>query len=214
MWAAVATSCLFVIFRLVVRVRSFKKLQVDDYLVVAAWCMFLASSIVWQIKAYILYWLYDVVHGRLQHLTGFLREYPTFMPHIVTWNVLFYSCLWTIKFSFLVFFRRLQSRVERKQRIWWWVVFTITVITWVACIADIDYNCSLRSATYILSECPVADAHLLKLFISIFGPAAAVGHFEVSILTKNICNPQPNVPPPGLSSSKTEPSTPIWPLMS
>lgn len=152
MWAAVAISCLFVIFRLAVRVRTFKKLQADDYLTVAAWCMFLASSIVWQLKAYILYWLYDVVYGRTQFSTEFLHDYSTFMPQIVTWNVLFYSCLWSIKFSFLVFFRRLQSRVERAQRIWWWVVFAITVATWVVCIADIDYNCSLRNVIYILSK--------------------------------------------------------------
>lgn len=153
MWAAVAVSFLFLVLRLTIRVRSFNKLQFDDCLVAAAWLMLLASSIVWQSKAYILYWLYDVVHGKTQFSMDFLDEYSTFMPHIVTWNVLFYSCLWSIKFSFLMFFRRLRSKVERWQTIWWWVVFAITLSTWVACIADIDYKCSVRSVIYILSKC-------------------------------------------------------------
>ncbi|KND94611.1 hypothetical protein TOPH_00772 [Tolypocladium ophioglossoides CBS 100239] len=154
-WATTGLSLLFVLFRLAVRVRSFKALYVDDGLVIAAWLMLLVSSIIWQIKASLLYWQFDVTNGRAPPTPAFIAAWATFMPHIVTWNVLFYSCLWAVKLSFLVFFRRLLgSKTTREGKIGWWVICALVVAGWVACVADIDYKCTINDNTYILTQCP------------------------------------------------------------
>lgn len=50
--------------------------------------------------------------------------------------ILFYSSLWSIKISFLLFFRRLGMNVKN-QKLLWWPVFGITVATYFACIGTI-----------------------------------------------------------------------------
>lgn len=149
-WAGVAISLLFIVFRLAVRVRSFSKLFLDDILVVLAWFMFLASTIVWQVKVHVLYWEYDVNNGRAPPTPAFLNAFQHFIVHVVTWNVLFYSALWTVKASFLVFFRRLDSNVVGWRRWGWYVVYVVCVLTYIACIADIDYGCSVADVNKLL----------------------------------------------------------------
>lgn len=50
----------FLVFRIFVRVGSFKTLYVDDVLVIVAWALMLANSIVWQNQKNALYAQYDL----------------------------------------------------------------------------------------------------------------------------------------------------------
>ncbi|KAG6356247.1 hypothetical protein INS49_015634 [Diaporthe citri] len=158
-WTATCVSFLLVIFRLVIRIKSFKKLFSDDFLVIAAWLFLLTSSILWQIKSDMLFWMYDIQTGKRPPSPDFLQEYASYMPVVVAWNTLFYSCLWAVKFSFLMFFRRLGTRATG-DRIWWWTVFVAAAIGWVACIADIDFGCTTKDLTYIMTQCGLAS-HVL-----------------------------------------------------
>lgn len=114
--------------------------------------MLLTFTIAWQVEAYFLYWMYDVSNGKALPSEAFFEQYTTFLPFVVVWNYLFYSSLWAVKLSFLIFFRRLGSKTK-SHRIWWWVVLLLTIGAWVGCIADIDYPCTLGDLSYILSEC-------------------------------------------------------------
>lgn len=125
----------------------------DDYLVLAAWLMLLVSAIIWQLKAHVLYLQYDVTSGKAKFDMDFIETYGTLLPQITTFSILFYTCLWSIKFSFLFFFRKLGMGTNvRAHTIWWWVVCGLTLVGWVACIADFDYKCSVSSTTYILGK--------------------------------------------------------------
>lgn len=110
--------------------------------------MLLAFSITWQLEAYFLTWMYDVLNGKVPPTEAFFNQFATFLPYIVIWNYLFYSSLWAVKFSFLVFLRQLGSKAKSHQ-IWWWVVTSLTLAAWVACVADIDYKCTLSGMDYI-----------------------------------------------------------------
>lgn len=129
-------------------------MQSDDWLVIVAWLMLLTYTIAWQIKGYFLYWMYDIYSGKTLPTETFFEQYTTFLPFIFLWNSLFYSSLWAVKLSFLIFFRRLGSKAK-SHRIWWWVVVILTVGAYVGCITDmsIDYKCSLGDLDYILGEC-------------------------------------------------------------
>lgn len=66
-------------------------------------------------------------------------------------TILFYSCLWLVKFSFLAFFSKLGSKIQ-SHRIWWWVVLIVTIGVWIASVADLDYKCSLSALPWILGK--------------------------------------------------------------
>lgn len=159
-WAATALSFLFLVFRLVVRVQSFHKLQSDDWLVIGAWLMLLVFSITWQVEIYFLHWMHDVLNGKTLPTEAFYKQYTTFLPFIVAWSYLYYSSIWAVKLSFLIFFRRLGSKVK-SQQIWWRVVLLLTVGAWIACVADIDYKCTLGDLDVIQSKPEFCNYSLL-----------------------------------------------------
>ncbi|KAI4225319.1 MAG: hypothetical protein L6R36_003984 [Xanthoria steineri] len=157
LWSGTGLSLSFVIFRLIVKIRSYKKVYSDDYLVVAAWILLLGSAVLWQFISPNLYDLFAVTSGEKPLTPDFISENADFLRSITPFSLLFYSCLWTVKLSFLLFFRRLGLNVKG-QKIWWWCVLTITVLTWIATVADHDYKCSLRPLTWIWVHCQSPSA--------------------------------------------------------
>ena len=151
LWSGTALSLCFLIFRLFVKLRAFRKLYNDDYLVILAYVIKLVISVLLQMQSPALYEQYAVQSGQKPVTPDFLEREIAFLRYIVPLNILFYSCLWAIKFSLLFFFRRLCSHV-RGQKIWWWFVFILTILAYIACIADIGFTCARGSIQYILSN--------------------------------------------------------------
>lgn len=75
----------------------------------------------------------------------------TFMHAELAILIMYYTTLWTVKLSVLVFFRRLGQKV-RGQKIWWWCVTSFTVATWATCIGTVRPECFLRSLDYIIGK--------------------------------------------------------------
>lgn len=144
-----AVSATFLAARVWIRLKSDSRLRLDDHLVVAAWLMLLLSAVLWEVKGGLLYWMYDVQYGRRPPSPEFVPAYATFMPLVFVWSVLYPSCLWAVKFSFLVFFRRLGFQVNQNKG-WWWSVSAIAAGGWVVSVADIDFRCTLADITYIM----------------------------------------------------------------
>ena len=88
-------------------------------------------------------------------------KYPTYIQDSeyyihssIGMAVLFHSSLVAIKLSFLLFFRRLTNGVYIKvQTIQWWVVFGITISTWIASIGRINYKCLAAPLLQIAATC-------------------------------------------------------------
>jgi hypothetical protein len=151
-WTTTTLSLIFIIFRLTSRFLSFSRLHWDDYLALGAWLLLLTSSIIFQAKIYLLYWLYDVLAGRTPFDENFLTSYGPLLKMVAVWQILFYTCLWLIKLSLLMFFRRLGSTV-RAHRVWWWVVCGVLAATYIVVIADFEWECGVYSTDYIMSRC-------------------------------------------------------------
>lgn len=66
--------------------------------------------------------------------------------------IFFYTSLWSVKISFLFFFKRLGQNV-RWQKILWWCVFAFTAATYFVCIGDIQYACLAAPLMEIMSHC-------------------------------------------------------------
>ncbi len=113
--------------------------------------MKLATTILWQINAPVLYEHFAIIAGKKPFDLRFLNRATAILRTGVLLNILFYSALWLVKLSFLMFFRRLGSKVKG-QKIWWWCILVFTVLAWVACIADFQYKCSLNSFAFIVCE--------------------------------------------------------------
>lgn len=159
-----AVSLCFLLFRLYVKMKSFGRLYSDDYVIIAAWGMLLATSILWQTVVPNQYEQYAVASGRTAITPDFVADQTHLMHTLAPLLVLFYTCLWAVKLSLLLFFRRLGSNVTG-QEIWWWSILVVTVLTGAACIGNVHWSCFLTSYLYIegkLTSVVVPFADFLK----------------------------------------------------
>lgn len=111
--------------------------------------MLLANTIIWQVEKKNLYNSIAILSGELnQPLDEFIQETQNYLRATAAVVILYYSSLWSIKFSFLMFFRPLGDKVE-KQRVLWWFVFVITVASYFGCIGTVEYECLTSSFSYL-----------------------------------------------------------------
>jgi hypothetical protein len=66
--------------------------------------------------------------------------------------VLYYTLLWSIKLSFLFFFRRMYIQIESWMRYWWAILF-ITGAAYIASIFCLPWNCMPSSKLNIGGTC-------------------------------------------------------------
>lgn len=129
------------ILKLFARWHSFKKLFWDDFCVIFAWILVLLTVIDWQIIIDDMLQWQALISGRLwPPPPTIIRTGERYYIGSIIALVLFFTSLWAVKISFLLFFRRLGRNVEG-QSIIWWLVFTVTFSSYFVCIGLIQYSC-------------------------------------------------------------------------
>ena len=104
--------------------------------------MFLANTVIWYINKDKLYETIDVGSGALfPPPASFPKAEREYLRGLIAVSILFYSSLWFVKFSFLVFFKPLGSQVVRGQCSLWWSVCIITVLSYFSTFGTIQYSC-------------------------------------------------------------------------
>jgi hypothetical protein len=101
---------------LYIRLSVFRRLFADDALVCAAWLMTLANAIIWQRASSNMYLTLLVGASVLDYFpSDVLARMGAFLRAVFASYLLFYSTLWSIKLSFLIFFRKLGQKVRRQE---------------------------------------------------------------------------------------------------
>lgn len=172
---------MFIVSRIYVRLRFLRNLFVDDAFVIVAWLMTVVTAAIWQKVAKDLYFAVLVGAGHI-HVppAEFRARLRSCLHAILATYLLFYSTLWSIKLSFLFFFRRLGQNVRRQKTIWW-IVFTITILSYLVCVAILDYNCLTGGDG--ISSCTSVIGSMLTSSSTLFEPACS----SLSILHCTSC---------------------------
>ncbi|KAF2846616.1 hypothetical protein T440DRAFT_432288 [Plenodomus tracheiphilus IPT5] len=157
-WTFVALSLIFVIIRCAIKLKTFKRISSDDIIALFAWVLFLTNIILWTVMSPRLYDNYEMLQGKGPFdeagVMRNLERYGEFIHCIAPFTIMFYTSLWSVKISLLLFFRKLGHQI-RSHEIWWWCVLFVTVSTWAVCVGNIDYACSTRAWKWIMTYCPV-----------------------------------------------------------
>ena len=139
--------------RLVVRWKSFKKLDFDDGFVIFAWVLALLTAIDWQIVAGFMYQFIAITRGQLWPPPAtFVDDSERYFTGSAVFIIFFYTSLWAVKISFLLFFKRLGLNV-RRQKVLWWCVFAFTIATYLSCIGNIQYSCLVVPLAELVKHC-------------------------------------------------------------
>ena len=131
------------------RWRAVRRFYVDDAFALAAWLFITASCVLTNALLLDLY--------KLFYSSETIPEDPETLPHRqnikrnleakAATDMLGYLALWSIKVSFLFFFRRIYENLDSWMK-YWWMIMGVTTVTFVATtIASIvyysliDYDC-------------------------------------------------------------------------
>ena len=141
LWTGVAVSFCFLLFRFYVRLKTFRRLDIDDPFVFVAWLMTLATAIVWQVNSKELYAIIAVDSGQRQMPKPEYISLVSIVHHsLIATYFLYYTALWSIKLSFLLFFRNL-SKTIRRHMLLWYFVSAFTIASYVICLCTVNYKC-------------------------------------------------------------------------
>ena len=142
MWTFAAVAFPFVPFRFFVRWKVFHKLFVDDFLVLFAYLLLLVFAIMWQIVAHDMYAFVEAAAGLIPIDQSLVGHYNNYLKAEMASMMICALCLWSIKLSFLLFFRRLGYRVP-KQRSIWWLVLVVNILALAVWIGIMNWRCMI-----------------------------------------------------------------------
>lgn len=141
----ITLSFCFLPIRLYTRYLTFHRLFWDDLLTLLAWLLSLALGIVATLFRTQLYFVTYLARGQIPRDSlpaGVGSQVRSAIRSALTSFILLYTCLWCIKFGFLIFFWRLGVESIRQVRWYWWGVCAVTAACFVACFPALPYGCA------------------------------------------------------------------------
>ncbi len=139
-------AILLVAVRMIIRIHSYGKLHLDDFVLLFACLTFIASqTLLYILEIQNLYWLMEIIHNitnpqALALLIGdpgaiylrFLKVQKTdAVSTALTWTSIF-----AVKICFLLFFYPLITSLFRKWVLAWRIIFGITILVGAFCISS------------------------------------------------------------------------------
>ncbi|KAF7853248.1 hypothetical protein EAF04_010750 [Stromatinia cepivora] len=156
-WGGFAIAAICMALRTFSRIKTFKSLYNDDIFAFLALVLALASAILWQVHAQEMFDLMAVSAQIKMPGADFVTRSEAYSRASGVVIILFYSTLWSVKFSFLLFIRRLGSHVAKVEYLWW-PITVFTICTYFACIGTIQYHCLFVPLTTIETKCTTDSA--------------------------------------------------------
>lgn len=157
-WTGTALSTLSITFRLISRWLVTRRIYWDDVCAVFAAILVLITACLWQWAAEDIYYILNLAAGLVPLEADFLERLFRGLRASLIVELFFYTSLFLVKLSFLLFFRRLGSNVRGQKSIWW-PAFALSVICYLVSIGDVEYKCLVNSsALYIQTYCTSDDA--------------------------------------------------------
>ena len=128
--------------RLVLQLKTYRRLQVDDCLLIFACVCLTTSTVLGYVNVKSLYW-----DQALNYNPTFpfylMKEHVDIKAHVITYQrpsysypALLWATIFSVKFAYLAFFRRLVDRV-RPLIIYWRIILGLSAVSFPVCIISI-----------------------------------------------------------------------------
>ncbi|KAI9780212.1 MAG: hypothetical protein M1816_003136 [Peltula sp. TS41687] len=160
-WAGVGGSVLFTLFRYYVRLLYFRRLFLDDLFVFIALVILIASAVMYQFMAPTMYNIFRITNKQELPPADLQEKLIPYLKMQFAVTLLFWTCLWAIKFAFLAFFWRLGKNL-RWQRLLWNVVFAFTAFAYIGCLISYSIACS----SFKPGDCDT-ELHIQRALVSL-----------------------------------------------
>ncbi|KAL8811516.1 MAG: hypothetical protein Q9223_004077 [Gallowayella weberi] len=120
-WLVVAIAVLFALIRFTIRLYALNKLLWDDLAVAGALILLLTLAVMYRYATPIMFELVDIAEEEEIPTPEFLRRAPIFLKLQFAIIVVFWTEIWSVKASFLIFYRNLFAGLP-EQMLGWWLI--------------------------------------------------------------------------------------------
>ncbi|KAK3329236.1 hypothetical protein B0H66DRAFT_609958 [Apodospora peruviana] len=151
-WAGFALCFLAFCSRAYIRYVCFRRLFVEDYLMLFTLGILLGSAIVSQLRLQYVYIMEDVGNGLIPIPATFMLDVPKALVAVFSETVICSIGIYAVKVNFLLFFRRLHGQLTQ-YLVFWWIVLAITIGCFAVSVAFLEYKCTLSGLDVIFVEC-------------------------------------------------------------
>ncbi|KAK8050965.1 hypothetical protein PG993_002350 [Apiospora rasikravindrae] len=151
-WGLFALCFVTLSTRISIRLVCFRKLFVEDYLMIVVLGMMLANAILCQTRMDLVYLIDAVGNGDIDPTPSFNEDMPKALHAVLANTLLCVLGIWAVKYNFLLFFYRLGSNI-RLFRIGLWVVVAITTACLAVVLGTTDYPCTTSPVEFLTTHC-------------------------------------------------------------
>ncbi|KAK6851441.1 hypothetical protein PG995_012563 [Apiospora arundinis] len=141
--------------RIGVRLVCFRKLFVEDYLMIVVLGIMLANAVLCQIRVDLVYMIAAVGNDEMEPPPTFPEDVTKATHTALAGGLICFMGIWAVKYNFLLFFYRLGSSL-RSYRIFWWVVVAITTACFAILLGITDYQCT-NSPVATIAACTTEE---------------------------------------------------------
>lgn len=121
----------------VIRIRTRYKLYTDDYvLIFGLICLGAATCLVFTSSRSIFLYSAIRIKPKIIPTIGELMQVQNAMKIIHSYHAIIWTTTFSVKLSFLIFFKRFIDRVSRRITIYLWTVAALTVVSWIFIISE------------------------------------------------------------------------------
>ncbi|KAI4269760.1 MAG: hypothetical protein L6R38_007348 [Xanthoria sp. 2 TBL-2021] len=150
-WLVVGTAVLFAVARWGIRWYVLRLLW-DDAAVAVAVLLHLSLAVMYRYIIPIMFELDKVAKGEAPPTQAFLSRAAIFLKLQFAIIVLFWTTVWVVKISFLIFYRNLFASL-REHMVGWWITSGFTAVAYLLCWAFQLGSCVPISHYFILGAC-------------------------------------------------------------
>jgi hypothetical protein len=140
----------------------FRRLFVEDYLMLAAMAVLIAISIVMHVYLGDLYALLHVQNMLAAPGPDFMNQMSRGLKGDAITIVLSIVGLWMIKLNFLLFFYRIGYQIKA-YLITWWVALVVVMACGIVNLGMVPYDCMLGSTMHITVTCAM-ESRVQKIY--------------------------------------------------
>jgi hypothetical protein len=134
--------------RLGVKLHNNRRLEIDDGFLILALCCSLASWVVVWLMRDLIYLQMEMVLGMKEIELVDIESMPVYFKRYNASMVLTWTAVYSVKLSFMFFFRKFMSRM-RFLEIYWWVIMGILIPTFVFSAFFYFWICTDFTITYL-----------------------------------------------------------------
>ncbi|KAF2623580.1 hypothetical protein BU25DRAFT_478056 [Macroventuria anomochaeta] len=152
-YTMVVLASLFTIARGGIQIWKRKAMQLQDYLIYAAYLFFLIMSVCYLVIIPKIYMIGRVTNGSMAPWATMAADVVMYIRVMFVTTMFFWMSLWLVKLSLLALYKKLMTGLPMIYVRLWWAVFIFCLISLAGCMVSYLTSCPDFAASMRTGEC-------------------------------------------------------------